>query len=1303
MTNYYNSLGGRMDTNPKKMKIATRYWQFVLMLVFSLFLGQLSFAQVSGYVFAESTETYAQITGTNSTATGDDAAQSNIAIGFPFTFGTIAYSNFGISTNGFIKLNNGAVTTAAAAFNSIANSGTNRPLIAAFWDDNNRSTGSISYSVTGTTPNRVLSVNWHNVKIGGGGSTLGTSVSAIIRLYETTNVIEIVYGTPFTTTNTLSASVGLNDATSFLSVTPAAASTVSSATANNAINAATIANLAGKKLTFTPPPPPACPAPAGVTVTQLSATTASVSWTGAAAAVVEWGTTGCVAGSGATAGACGSVVSGSSPQMITGLTLGTIYSVNVRQDCTASSNGYSTNTSATLSNSEGESCATASTITVASNLATSVNTLLTTGLTADGPAGTCSDATGNPNKKDRWVSFVAPTSGNKIIVTTSSGTITDAVMQVWSACPASGTALGCSDDVVGLMPELDFCTYTPGATYYVQVWPYSATATGNFNIKIYEDVACAVPPSNDECAGVVTLAVQTSGSFPADAITGTTVNATATPGVVKTTCDAFGTYQDVFYKFNTGLSTEVQFAFSSLTGTCEFGLYSDCGLTFAGICNSTATVATPYNTIITGLTANTDYYVVVWSNSVATQGTFNIRVAALAAPLCVTAPTAPLDGGTSCANVTLDWPVVVGATSYDVFVDGLLVSDNLNANTTSFNTTLSAGAHTWSVVPANSAGEATGCATFTFTSTAAPVGDTFATAIDLGALAGNSITTGNNLAANCYSNDFTTVSTPGDIDATTGRDVFYKFTVSDVCNTISIGTCTSSFDTYLHVLDATGVSIAGDDDSCVTPNSLGSLVNLTNLLPGDYYAVVEGFGTNEGTYTLDITYSGTPLITYYADTDGDGFGNAAVSQVACTAPVGYVTNNTDCLDTNATANPGALEVPFDGVDNNCDGQIDEGSVLTTSLRAPFCNITTASMNSFLFFNAAPNATKYRVRATNSVTNFASTFETTNLYFKMRDLPSYEFGTTYNVDVMVERLGVWLNYYGDACPVTTNALPTLTVGTGCVTNIVNRFSGITTTNVAGVSQYKFRVTRNVAGATAQEYTSNWNGILMHYIGGFVYGSSYNVEVATKASSTSVFSDYSSPCVINTPAVPTLAAGSCDATVTGNFQGIYTTNLGNNATGYRFEFTSLAGVVTLDTTLYWFYPTAIPGYVAGTNYSVRVAVKNGADVSEYGEACELNPVAPSRFGQAGSPTTSGTDFKAVGYPNPFATNFTLNVTTTSDEKVQVVVYDMIGKQLESKEVNAADVNALEVGANYPAGVYNVIVSQGANVTSLRMIKR
>jgi hypothetical protein len=63
--------------------------------------------------------------------------------------------------------------------------------------------------------------------------------------------------------------------------------------------------------------------------------------------------------------------------------------------------------------------------------------------------------------------------------------------------------------------------------------------------------------------------------------------------------------------------------------------------------------------------------------------------------------------------------------------------------------------------------------------------------------------------------------------------------------------------------------------------------------------------------------------TYYRDVDGDGYGNPYNITDACSAPPGYVSDNTDCYDTEPNINPGVAEV-CDEVDNNCDGQVDEG-------------------------------------------------------------------------------------------------------------------------------------------------------------------------------------------------------------------------------------------------------------------------------------------------------------------------------------------------------------------------------------------
>ncbi|TXB51808.1 MopE-related protein, partial [Phaeodactylibacter luteus] len=62
---------------------------------------------------------------------------------------------------------------------------------------------------------------------------------------------------------------------------------------------------------------------------------------------------------------------------------------------------------------------------------------------------------------------------------------------------------------------------------------------------------------------------------------------------------------------------------------------------------------------------------------------------------------------------------------------------------------------------------------------------------------------------------------------------------------------------------------------------------------------------------------------WYADTDGDGYGAAAVSVSSCTAPPGYVLNSGDCDDSDSSVNPGAVE-SCNGADDNCNGSVDEG-------------------------------------------------------------------------------------------------------------------------------------------------------------------------------------------------------------------------------------------------------------------------------------------------------------------------------------------------------------------------------------------
>ncbi len=77
-----------------------------------------------------------------------------------------------------------------------------------------------------------------------------------------------------------------------------------------------------------------------------------------------------------------------------------------------------------------------------------------------------------------------------------------------------------------------------------------------------------------------------------------------------------------------------------------------------------------------------------------------------------------------------------------------------------------------------------------------------------------------------------------------------------------------------------------------------------------------------------VVDDGLDQFTWYKDADGDGYGTDRNPVEYCAQPVGYVAWNGDCNDLDADVNPGALEV-CDELDNDCDGEIDEGfDVLT---------------------------------------------------------------------------------------------------------------------------------------------------------------------------------------------------------------------------------------------------------------------------------------------------------------------------------------------------------------------------------------
>jgi hypothetical protein len=509
---------------------------------------------------------------------------------------------------------------------------------------------------------------------------------------------------------------------------------------------------------------------------------------------------------------------------------------------------------------------------------------------------------------------------------------------------------------------------------------------------------------------------------------------------------------------------------------------------------------------------------------------------------------------------------------------------------------------------------------------------------------------------------------------------------------------------------------------------------------------------NSGTAVITLN----PILTYYADADGDGFGNAAVSVTDCVQPSGYVSNNTDCNDLSASVwrtgsfyvdadadgyspnassetlcygastpsgygvgslgldcndavaavNPGQTEILYNGVDDNCDGQLDEGFQLTTTLQSVSCGTTLPSMGSLIYANINYSASGYRFKVVNNATGATQTINRSFHWFALNMLADYEYATTYTISVELQKAGIWLGYYGTTCAVSSPAIlsPTgaLQVNPAqCGATLASIGSVISTTPVSGATGYRFRVTDVTSGATGdnliQVKDRSYHWFTLPMLSRFNYGSTYLVEVAVKT--TAGYSAYGSACTVITPAAPTLV--NCGTIVPTASSLVYTSSL-NSVSQYRFQVTKVSdqSAVTFDTNKFWFsFRVNVPGYTPETAYSVRVAVMTSGTWSPFGDACEIvSPTAAAR-----SEEVSAFDMQVLAYPNPFTSEFKLNVTTSTEGAVELKVYDMLGKLIETRSINTIDYISEDLGSSYPAGVYNVIVTQGENAKTLRMIKR
>ena len=252
--------------------------------------------------------------------------------------------------------------------------------------------------------------------------------------------------------------------------------------------------------------------------------------------------------------------------------------------------------------------------------ASCVNTV-GTNVTATSTTGIPAPGCGNYSGGDVWFSFVAPASG-AVSIGASGGSIGDGAMALYSAtaCAGTFTLITCSDDVVGLMPNITTSGLTAGTTYYIRFWGYGGV-TGTFNLCVQS----FTPSPIDNPCTAQSVSPGTTCSFT----TYTNAGASFTPSIPEPGCGGVTSSADVWFSFTAPPSGFVTIETQAGTLTnASMALYraTSCTLGMSLVdCDDNNGIGTMPFLSFSDLIAGATYYLRVWGNGGST-GTFGLCI-----------------------------------------------------------------------------------------------------------------------------------------------------------------------------------------------------------------------------------------------------------------------------------------------------------------------------------------------------------------------------------------------------------------------------------------------------------------------------------------------------------------------------------------------------------------------------------------------------------------------------------------------------------------------------------------------------
>jgi PKD repeat protein len=146
---------------------------------------------VSKYTFSQFEEIYTEISGgiVHGNEYNDDNSFNAINLGFTFNYNNVDYTQISIQTNGFIAVGS-SVNNSTSPISS--SSGTNNVIVPFGRNLIAQTSSELMSKTEGSYPNRLITIQWKNYRIKWSGDE--NSINFQIKLYESSNKIEFIYG-----------------------------------------------------------------------------------------------------------------------------------------------------------------------------------------------------------------------------------------------------------------------------------------------------------------------------------------------------------------------------------------------------------------------------------------------------------------------------------------------------------------------------------------------------------------------------------------------------------------------------------------------------------------------------------------------------------------------------------------------------------------------------------------------------------------------------------------------------------------------------------------------------------------------------------------------------------------------------------------------------------------------------------------------------------------------------------------------------------------------------------------------------